>query len=71
MTEENKFVADPRDCTRYYVCRVEGEPSHEYCPQESPHPHAEEIALFWDDEVNACDWPWNVDCEGEKIILIV
>ena len=69
LTEENKFVADPKNCTRYYVCQIEGDPVHECCPQESPHEHAEDISLFWNDKANTCDWPWNVDCESTKIIM--
>ena len=51
--DEISFVPSPVDCSKYYVC-VESEPIEMSCPE----------GLWFDRELNVCDFPMNVDCAG-------
>ena len=48
------FIADPVDCTKYYACTPSG-PCHYTCPSD----------LWWDTELNICNWSDEVDCAGK------
>lgn len=45
--------ADPYDCNKYYYC-VWGIAKISECPS----------FLLWSDQIKACDWFWNVDCNN-------
>ena len=47
------FLPSPVDCSKYYVC-VHSRPVEMNCPE----------GLWFNTEVNYCDWPENVACEG-------
>ena len=54
------FIPNPTDCNKYYVC--DGmTPISMDCPAE----------LYFDPELNVCNWPENVDCQasGEEASL--
>ena len=47
------FLPSPVDCSKFYVCTHNG-PFEMSCPE----------GLWFNTEVNYCDWPENVACEG-------
>ena len=47
------FLPDPVDCAKYYACTPYG-PCHYTCP----------VDLWWDAELNICNWPDEVECAG-------
>merc|ERR1712127_465639 len=49
------FFADPEDCGLYYVC-VHGDAVSMPCP----------AGLYWNTDLNTCDWPDNVDCDADS-----
>ena len=49
------FLPDPLDCTKYYTCTPSG-PCHYTCPP----------GLWWDTELNICNWPNEVHCAGKS-----
>jgi len=54
--DEISFVPSPVDCSKYYVC-VHSEPVEMSCPE----------GLWFDRELNVCDFPANVDCAGTHV----
>ena len=56
--DEISFVPSPVDCSKYYVC-VHSEPVEMNCPE----------GLWFDRELNVCDFPANVNCAGKPIAL--
>ena len=56
--DEISFVPSPVDCSKYYVC-VESEPIEMSCPE----------GLWFDRELNVCDFPMNVDCAGKCYVV--
>jgi len=54
--DEISFVPSPVDCSKYYVC-VQSDPVEMNCPE----------GLWFDRELNVCDFPMNVDCAATHI----
>jgi len=52
--DEITFIPSPVDCSKYYVC-VHSEPHEMSCPD----------GLWFDTELNVCNYPQNVKCGGE------
>merc|ERR1712080_104043 len=47
------FYPNPEDCGSYYMCDAGGTPVLMPCPS----------GLYWNSNLNVCDWPSNVECE--------
>ena len=54
-----KFLPNPVDCSKYYVC-VNSEPIEMNCPE----------GLWFNTELNVCDFSENVACGGISIHFI-
>ena len=52
---EISFLPSPIDCSKYYVC-VHSEPIEMECP----------AGLWFNNELNVCDFPDNVVCGGKS-----
>ncbi|KXJ17760.1 Chondroitin proteoglycan-2 [Exaiptasia diaphana] len=52
----NGYYPDPESCQSFYQC-YEHHAYWESCPGE----------LYWNQNTNKCDWPNNVDCEGDEL----
>ena len=52
---EISFLPSPVDCSKYYVC-VHSEPIEMECP----------AGLWFNNELNVCDFPDNVVCGGNS-----
>ncbi|KAI8795744.1 dentin sialophosphoprotein [Biomphalaria glabrata] len=48
-----KFIRDPNDCTKFYQC-AHSKPFLMTCP----------AGLYFNTDIDVCDWPSNVDCSG-------
>lgn len=48
----SSFVADPEDCTKFYICD-HGDPVSQECPD----------GLHWNRDLNICDWPLSAGCQ--------
>ena len=53
---EISFLPSPIDCSKYYVC-VHSEPIEMQCPE----------GLWFNNELNVCDFPDNVVCGGKFV----
>ena len=53
-SDEINFVPSPLDCAKYYVC-VDSKPHEMNCPE----------GLWFDAELNVCNYPQNVKCGGK------
>merc|ERR1712080_197371 len=47
------FYPNPEDCGSYYMCDAGGTPVLMPCPS----------GLYWNSNLNVCDWPSTVECE--------
>ena len=47
----------PPDCGQYYVCSSGSVVASMACPS----------GLYWNSELDTCDWPHNVDCGKDRI----
>ena len=55
--DEISYLPSPTDCSKYYVC-VEAEPIEMSCPE----------GLWFDSELNICNFPQNVTCDNSKYL---
>ena len=53
------YLPSPTDCSKYYVC-VHSQPIEMSCPE----------GLWWDNELNVCNFPENVTCDNSKYFLL-
>ena len=56
--DDISYLPSPTDCSKYYVC-VESQPIEMSCPE----------GLWWDNELNVCNFPENVTCDNSKCFL--
>ena len=56
--DEISFVPSPVDCSKYYVC-VQSEAIEMDCPE----------GLWFNNELNVCDFPENVACGGNFVVI--
>ena len=56
---ETKYLPDPYDCTKYYVC-THGGPVPIICPTDN----STGTTLWWDSRNETCTLPEDSDCQG-------
>ena len=56
--DDATYFASPTDCTKYYIC-VHNEPVQMSCP----------LGLWFDDQLDVCNYPEVVNCDPSKYIF--